>query len=354
MSRRRRQKYTLVAVGDKADFDSFKRLHSRKGDFSNSRVKYQAVSYDELLNGEVPAVETGVVMIFFFFPFVYWNRYIEPRRYRGVYGSKEFYRKFNDFFRRVERSVRTNYRKKEIRYINPPRLCAKYRDKLFVKRILATNKVPTPKLYRIKSTKHAYEHLSSGRSFYIKPRYGSMGKGITHISPARWRTNFIYRDNRIMCRRSDYGWKFREVSKKRAFLEKLIRNDFYVEEAVDISLLNNKKFDLRVYVFFGKVLFIYPKTNTADSVTTNISQDGTGEYPAFIRPVPKPLLRQIRKKAVVSVKSAGLNFAGVDLVVDSSFKQAYVLDLNVFPGFPRKRIYNLARHITEQLKKVPV
>jgi hypothetical protein len=45
-----------------------------------------------------------------------------------------------------------------------------------------------------------------------------MGKGITYLSPLNWQTNFIFKDNRIISRRSDYGWRFRDITGNNAFL----------------------------------------------------------------------------------------------------------------------------------------
>jgi len=342
--------YSLVVVGDRVDFDSFRKLQKEKKRFLNSRVAYHAMSYKELLDGRIPRVKTKSIVLFLFFPFDYWNRRIEPADYKGIYANKSFYKKFESFFKDVESAVKKAFRGKSVYYINSPRLASVYRDKLTVKRLMQKHRVPTPRLYNIKNLNALYNHLSKGRSFFLKPRYGSMGKGITFISPWLWKTNFYFRNKRILSRKSDYGWRFRDVTGKERLIEKLFNGDFYVEEAVDFLTLKERKFDLRIYVFFGKPLFIYPKSNDPDKITTNISQSGTGEYPAFLRPLPKPLLRRAVKETVTAAKSAGLNFAGVDIIIDKDMKNFYVLDINVFPGFPRRRMFNLARHMTRHLK----
>ncbi|MBL7068569.1 MAG: hypothetical protein ISS34_01750 [Candidatus Omnitrophica bacterium] len=353
MKKRAGQDYSLVAVGDRADFDALRKLHKEKKRFSNSRVAYYAISYKRLLEGNTPKVKTKDILFFLFFPFDYWNRYIEPARYKGIYGNKKFYKKFDNFFKRVESTVRKSFKGKRIHYINSPRLSAGYRDKLAVKRLMLKKKVPTPRLYNVKGLRALYNHLSKGRSFFLKPRYGSMGKGITYISPRQWKTNFLFRNNRVLSRKSDYGWRFRDITGKDRFIEKLFNGDFYMEDAVDFLTLKGKKFDLRIYVFFGKALFIYPKSSDPDDITTNISQSGAGEYAAFLRPLPKSLIRRAEREAIAAAKSAGLNFAGVDIIIDEDMKNIYVLDINVFPGFPRKRIFNLAKHLTRHFKELP-
>jgi len=302
------------------------------------------------MNGDVPRIRTKGVLFFLFFPFNYWNRYIEPKKYKGIYGSESFYKKFNYFFKRVDSAIRKNFPDKSVHFINRPLLSAHYRDKLAVKKMMVNKAIPTPKLYKIKKPTGIYKHLSRGRSLFLKSRYGSMGKGITLVSPSQWKTNFVFRNRRILSRKSDYGWRFRDITGRRLFLEKLFKSDIYVEEAVDFLMLKGRKFDLRVYTFFDKALFVYPKSNEPESVTTNISQDGRGEYPAFLRSIPRPLINRVKKEALRAALSSGLNFAGVDVMVGNNLRDIYIIDINAFPGFPRKKIFNLAKHLTRHLK----
>ncbi len=182
-------------------------------------------------------------------------------------------------------------------------------------------------------------------------RYGSMGKGITYISPSDLKTNFVFRDERILSRKSDYGWRFKAVSEREKFLKKLFKANVYIEEAVDPYFVNERKFDLRVYVFFGKALFIYPRSNEFDNITTNISQDGKGERPIFIKSLPKRLIKKIEKEAVRASEELGLNFAGADILVDRHLKEIYIIDINIFAGFPNKKIFNLARRMVKILTR---
>ncbi len=344
------ERFSLICIGDKADFDSFKKFHRERKRFRNSRIDYRAISYKDLLDGGIPKIKTKKALFFLFFPCDYWNKNIEGRSYKGIYGNRTFHKKFVRFFKRVDSSIRKNFPKNRIYFINPPLLSSKYRDKIDVKKLLLDNNLSTPPLVRIKRPEDIYRYLSRGISIFIKVRYGSMGKGITLISPLGWKTNFTFRDRRILCRKSDYGWRFRDVTGKKAFLRKLLRSDVYAEEAVDPLLLKGKKFDLRLYCFFGKVVFIYPRSNLPENIITNISQEGEGEYPAFLRPLPKSLIKRVKDLALKATKILGLNFAGVDLIVDRRLNSLYIIDVNVFPGFPNKRIFNLAKHLIDCLK----
>ena len=76
----------------------------------------------------------------------------------------------------------------------------------------------------------------------------------------------------------------------RAFLKELLKEDVVVEEAIPCWLIGSTHFDLRLLVSFDKVLYMYPRCNTASNVTTNISQGATSKTMAFLKGVRKDLI----------------------------------------------------------------
>ena len=75
-----------------------------------------------------------------------------------------------------------------------------------------------------------------------------------------------------MSKRSDKGWKFREITGNNAFLARLLKKDIFIEEAVDALVLNRRKVDLRIYTFFGRALYVYPRKNHPDRDAVAICQ----------------------------------------------------------------------------------
>lgn len=176
-----------------------------------------------------------------------------------------------------------------------------------------------------------------------------MGKGITYIEKDRWITNFGFREGRILSRKSDYGWKFREVTGNKAFLKRLLRQDLIIEDAIEPLLSKGRKYDLRIYVCFGKVLYIYPRSTDPRNITTNISQGATGEKQDFLHGIPEKTLERAKKYALKAVRTMNLNFAGVDIMPLIDHGNVTVIEVNTFPGFPRVRAFDLSKHLMKAI-----
>ena len=80
---------TLLAIGDEKDWDSYLKLLRQGHLLRKHGVRFVTADYDAVLGDNLPAVKTEVLVVFLFFPFEYWDRHIEPRRYAGIYGSKD-------------------------------------------------------------------------------------------------------------------------------------------------------------------------------------------------------------------------------------------------------------------------
>lgn len=342
---------TLLAIGDNKDWDSFLKFRRQRHLLKRHGIAFALTDYESVLNDELPEITTGTVIIFLFFPFVYWDKHIEPEEYRGVYGNREFYTKLKKFWRTIDHKLRRHYRDKKICFINDPKNIPIERDKRATKRILSRNGTRVPRTYGIKNVSSMLKRLRAGEKFFIKPRFGSMGKGITYLEEDDWSTNFGFRKNRIVNRHSDYGWKFRNVTGNKAFLRQLLGKDMVIEEAVPCWLIHGRHFDIRCLVFFGKVIYMYPRSNTADKVTTNVSQGARNEKMRFLNDVPGPLAKKVKPAAVKAAKILSLDFAGVDLMLDPVKKEVVIIELNAFPGFPKVRTFNLARHVINEIGK---
>ncbi len=350
-TKRAERNITILSFGDKLDFDEYKKFNHEKVLFVKRGFDYVTVNYKNILKGKIPEIKTKKVIIFLFFPSGYWNKKIEYRHYKGIYGNRVFYKKFMLFWADINNIIDKNFPDKELLIINNPILSGRYRDKQLIKSKLSKAGIPNPRLYRTTRIKDIHNLLARGRSLFLKPRYGSMGKGITYLGPLNWQTNLNFKDSRIISRRADYGWKFRDITGNNAFLSRLIKKDILIEQAVDSLILNRKRIDLRIYTFAKKALYIYPKTNYPERITTNISQGGRGE-PGILKFIPKQQIAKAKRAAIKAARVLNLGLAGIDVVLNRNYKDVSVVDVNVFPGLPKRKTFNLTKSIIKELVRM--
>ena len=345
----RRNKVVILAIGDPQDYDSFQKVERNRREFKRRGFRYISTQYRKILKNKFPPIKEDKIIVLLFFPFQYWNKHIEHKHYKGLYGNQTFYNKFIDFWRRTERIIKNAYKDKKLFFINEPQLCGAYRDKMNVIKRLNKGKVSLPDSSQL-SLQKMKNRINRGNVFYLKPRYGSMGKGITYISRTDWQTNFIPRGNRIISRKSDRGWKFRDVKGNDNFIKKLLKKDIIMQKGVGHYLRKGSIIDLRIYTFLNEPLYVYPRKNKSDRVTTNISQGGRGS-PRLLNKLPRHLINKAKKEAVKASKSLNIRFAGIDVIPNQKTNKAYIIDVNLFSGLPKEKTFNLTRHLADRIRR---
>jgi glutathione synthase/RimK-type ligase-like ATP-grasp enzyme len=347
---KKKENISVLVLGDRTDFDAYAKFNRERKLLRKSGFDYHAVNYRRFLRGKIPPMKNEKVIIFLFFPFSYWNKHIERKGYKGLYGNISFSRKFMRFWQRVNSIIVKKLPDKKVMFINGPSTIGVYRDKLTVKKKLSKTGISQAKLYETTDPRKILDLLGAGHSLFIKPRCGSMGKGITFLGPFDWQTNFLFRKNRIISRIADHGWKFREVTGNEDFLRKLMKGDILIEEAVNPLMYKESIVDLRVYVFLNKVMYVYPRRNNPEKIVTNISQGAHGD-PSILPFLPGRLVEKAKRMAVKTSKVLGLSFCGIDIMIACDRKSVFVMDVNLFPGFPRRKRFNLTKSIIEELSK---
>ncbi len=203
----------------------------------NGRVKRDAtikvVNYRDVFADNLPKIKSSHVIIALFFPFQYWNKNIEVyNKDSRVYGDTSFGRDFGKFFQKLEKVIIKKYYDKKVEYVNPPKVSVLDRDKEECKNFFKKHSLPIPKSYDIKSLKDVQKLLDRGISLYIKPRFGSMGKGISYLSNDLLMTNFLFQKGKVISHPYDYNWRFHEITKqadKNKFLKIMIQKGFIFE-----------------------------------------------------------------------------------------------------------------------------
>jgi len=312
------------------------------------------INYKDVFANNLPEIESDQLLILLFFPFQYWDKYIEVYdKDARVYGDKSFGREFEQFFSRLENIIKKNYRDKKISFVNPPTASVLDRDKKECKDFLRKHNIPTPRSYVVKSLKDVTKITERGVSLYIKPRFGSMGKGISYLSNGLLITNFLYKKGKVISHPYDYNWRFHEITKKtdrNKFLRTMIARDFIFEEAIDPPIHKGRRSDFRVYCMYGKIPYYYLRTTPAVSLVTNWSQGGTIEQKRkFTKYISEARLKRVKSLARKVAKDLKLNYAGVDVIFSNDYKELYVLEAHSFPGYEKG--FNLMGHLAKEILK---
>ena len=336
---------------DKKAEPSIVRFVRYSGRLLRRNIDFKLITYDDLLLNRLPHIRTKRLKIMLFFPYSYWNTHIE--RYDKddrIYGDSDFGREYREFFIRVDKVLRKRYRNKELSFVNPPHSSILDRDKRKTHKILKKFGILTPKVYNITTLSQVDRLLEEGKALYIKPVFGAMGKGITYINKKGCYTNFIFRDNKIISRLFDYHWKFRRISenKREAFLKILIKRGFLFQEAIRASRVKERKFDLRIYVINDKTPYFYAKSAPAEGFLTNWSQGGRIEKKRFLRKgLSKKTLEKAKAIARKTTRALNLTYSGVDVIVDETEENIYLLEIQSFPGFELG--FNLIKYLIDSI-----
>lgn len=341
---------TVLLLGDTSDWDSYNKFCKQFQKHHSKKLNWIIATYDLLEIDELPIIKSDIIIIYLFFPFTYWDKHIEKEGYKGVYGNVEFYNKFRFFWSEIHRTLKKVYRGKKIHFINHPLKIAIDRDKELTKTILSENDIKVPISYYTRDYDDILKLVNQeNKKLFLKVRYGSMGKGMTYLKKGNWKTNFRFEDGKIVGPHSDYGWTFIDITNNVEFLKELITKDIVIEDAIDAYKLDNIIFDLRLYVFYGNVLYSYPRINEKDAMITNISQGGRAGSSRLLKTIPKNVINRAIGNAIKTIKVVGVNFAGVDILINKDLK-VYVIELNSFPGFPKVSRFNLSKRIIEQIE----
>jgi len=306
----------------------------------NGDTEIKMINYRDVFANKLPKIKNSHLIVVLFFPFQHWNKNIEVyNKDSRVYGDKNFGRDFERFFQKLDKVIMKKYHDKRIEYVNPPKASVLDRDKEACKNFFKKHALPTPRSYDVKSLKDIQRLLDRGISLYIKPRFGSMGKGISYLGNGLLTTNFLFQKGKVISHPYDYNWRFHEITKKvdrNKFLKTMIQKGFIFEEAIDPPIHKGRRSDFRVYCVYGKIPYFYVRTTPAVSLVTNWSQGGRIEQKRkFSQYIPKAKIKKVKSLAQKVARDLELNYAGVDVIFSKDYKKIYALEAHSFPGYEK-------------------
>ena len=323
----------------------------------NKDEEIKIINYKDVFANNLPKIKSSHLIIILFFPFQHWNKNIEVyNKDSRVYGDKSFGRDFGRFFQKLEKVITKKYCDKKIEYVNPPKVSVLDRDKEECKNFFKKHALPTPKSYNVKSLKDIQRLIDRGISLYIKPRFGSMGKGISYLSNGLLTTNFLFQKGKVISHPYDYNWRFHEITKqtdRNKFLKAMILKGFIFEEAIDPPIHKGRRSDFRVYCVYGEVPYYYARSTSAVSLVTNWSQGGRIEQKKkFSQYIPNAKLKKVKSLALKVARNLKMNYAGVDVIFSKDYKKIYALEAHSFPAYEKgfDLMSDLARKILQSKK----
>jgi hypothetical protein len=316
---------TLLAVADAWPRSQLDPFLAHEGWLAERGVTLRLHTYAEVRKG-VQGV-TGPVTVVLFFPHQFWDTRIEEKL-PGAYGTRAYTEALTAYLlstgRRLQRITRD-----APGYLNSPAAVARTRDKELVRRVLAEAGVPVPPAVPEPTPGRLLEELAAGRAVYVKAVCGSMGKGITHLAPGRWRTNYRWADGRLGSPGNAAGeqWVFSDIAVgDEDFLAALCATPGFVFEREVGAADRDVKAELRVTVANGRVVDVEERHAPAGSVTTRSVEHGH----RFDAP-PGSGSATAGRTALRAARALQLRYAVFDMVTDE-YDCAYVLDAQAFPA----------------------
>lgn len=288
----------------------------------------KSMTYQEIQHS--PFKIASGVPVLLCFPYELWDQMVEKKD--ELYGVAKFGNAIRIMTEYLTDILEAKF--PYAQYVNHPRSIILERDKLEAKKVLQSNNINVVKNID-KSIESILNEVELGESVYIKVRYGSMGKGITYVSPYKWTTNFKYDGKIISNHANDKDWKEIDITGDTEFLKKMLSEDILVERAVKNELTNGFKFDMRGRALFGKAepRFAYGRASKDHSIT-NISQ---GAKRISLQELASYIPFKSREEALSiigeSAKCLGLNYAGGDILFEGKTFKPVFLEINSFPGY---------------------
>ena len=303
--------------------------HSTDITFSTMREfpEVSTKTYQDLFSSKTTIASEAPILLCF--PYSPWDAIVETGDL--PYGMEDFGQRIRQLAEMITETLEQRF--PNAQYVNPPMGILIERDKLETKRRAHEQGISiAPDLDH--SVDAVMEEIEKGGAVYIKPRFGSMGKGITYVSPKKWTTNFKYENGIISNHSDDKSWREIDITGDSSFLERILEEDVVVEKAVRNPQTNGIKFDLRIHSIFGQVdpALTYGRVTDKASIT-NVSQGAKSTpFAEMCGLVPENKLIQAQDTIRKVALALGFNYAGGDILFEGKDYLPVFNEINSFPS----------------------
>ncbi|WP_255949506.1 hypothetical protein [Streptomyces odontomachi] len=331
---------TLLLVVDDTMSSSLPPLLAQRDRMAARGIRLRVHDYAEVLAG-IPALSDQTLAILGF-PHAFWDGHIDGVL-PGPYGTTAYVQAIQGYLRQAGAALHTASRG-TVRYLNRPEALALTREKGAAQRRLAAQGVPVPEQLTDPTPDGILAELGRGESLYVKAVCGSMGKGLTHLAPDRWQTNYHYDGENLLTPAPPGGdadwerreqWLFRDVEVgDKVFLDVLCdTRGFLFERGIGNRHEapghpeGSERTEFRVTVAAAEVFAVEERNAPGNALTTRRADGGHSH--AADRTDPRA--RAAGQAGLAAARALGLGYAMFDVVTDPA-GAPYVVDTTAFPA----------------------
>ncbi|MDH6358515.1 STM4014 family protein [Parabacteroides sp. PF5-9] len=278
---------------------------------------------------------------------------LEPPVYQEA-GFVIYHQLCRDYIRLLER-IRLMHIADQVRFLNRPEAILSTLDKVKNKERLSG--LPTTPL--LSSAITCFDELicllsSGGHSkVFIKPRYGSGAGGIMALRQHRksgglvayttlsLKEDYVFNTKRIN--------RFTDLKTIALLTDTVFQQGALVEEWVVKDSFEGENYDLRVVVQFGQPKYVVVRCSKG--VITNLHLNNRAEsFDELL--LPEELKEEIDRQSVRAVELSGLQYGGVDILIERDTMLPYIIEVNGQGDHIHRDIYHENNIYKEQLSLV--
>ncbi len=350
-------KRSILAIGDPMNtIISYRdKMYQHSTFLANNGVKFIKIDYSLLEKGLLPDLQEEQILPILFFPQRFRDENIDSWIIKdGIFGGNTHLEEIDKYYFQMGKLVEEKYGSR-VKFLNSPETIKNTRDKRKLKKILLEEGIPTAKQFHVSSAEELLD-LSFKTGIYVKLPGWGYGQGITQIKEGHCRTNLVWDGSKINPDPSIVLSHPIEISNPASFLSALLNVDPIVEEEIDFISLEEKKFDLRLYLVGNpflpnsvKVPFWFPRVNAPEELVTNWSRGGEIRYDSIFRDkINSEALKESVNSTLKLAKRLNLNYGGVDIMFNKKWDPLFI-EAQTDCGLPNPKQFDLLLYTAQRL-----
>lgn len=219
----------------------------------------------------------------------------------------------------------------DVHFLNTPQVLLQALDKRESKRLLAVDGLRvTPVVASPRSFGELVQHLSEcGRGCFLKPRYGSGAGGIMAMryQPARKKWAVFTTLQRVdgIIHNTKRIHRLCEEEEIRLLAEAVMGTDAILEAWIPKEQLYGENYDLRVVCSDSEIDYVVVRCSKGS--ITNLHLNNKARRWSELS-LPEAVEREIFGQCKAAVRTLGLTYAGVDVLLEKGTGIPYIIEVN--------------------------